>query len=102
MEIYNKLVRDKIPEIIKNKGEKTVTQILSQERYLSELDKKLNEEVKEYQESRDIEELADIIEVIYSICEARECSIDELHKIRGLKKQQRGGFDDRIFLISKE
>lgn len=42
MEIYNTLVRDKIPEIIKNKGEKAVTQILVQERYLSELDKKLN------------------------------------------------------------
>lgn len=102
MEIYNKLVRDKIPEIMKNKGEKAVTRILPHESYLSELDKKLNEEFREYQESKDIEELADIIEVIYSISEAKGCSVDELHKIRELKKQQRGGFKDRIFLISKE
>lgn len=99
---YNKLVRDKIPEIMLEKGEKPNTEILDNERYLEELDKKMNEEVKEYQESKDIEELADIMEVIYAISKARGYSEENLNNIRKEKLNKRGGFEERLFLISKE
>lgn len=102
MQEFKKLVRDKIPDIIKHQGETPNIEILSDDKYLFELDKKLSEEVEEYQESKQLEELADILEVIYSICAARGSSIDELHKIREEKLDKRGGFSERIFLISKE
>ncbi len=55
-----KLVRDKIPQIITDAGKKPITEILDQERYLEELDKKLEEEVAEYQADKSIEEMADV------------------------------------------
>ena len=61
--VMGKLVRDKIPEIIKNDGKTPIIEILSNEEYLLELDKKLNEEVAEYQADKSIEEMADILEV---------------------------------------
>ncbi len=102
MVIYNKIVRDKIPEIMLEKGEKPNIEILDNERYIKELDKKLNEEVKEYQESKEIEELADIMEVIYAISNARGCSEEQLNSKRSEKLKKRGGFKKRLFLISKE
>ena len=63
MKIYNKLVRDNIPEIMIKNGAKPVTRILSEEEYLSELNKKLLEEVNEYLESEDVMEIADILKV---------------------------------------
>lgn len=98
MKIHNKLVRDKIPEIIESDGKKCVTHILSEGEYLSELEKKLNEEVAEYQSDKNLEEMADVLEVLQSICVARGYTLDELEALRAKKAQVRGGFQDRIFL----
>ncbi len=102
MTLFNKLVRDKIPEIIKQSGENPNYEILSNDGLLFELDKKLDEEIHEYQESKEIEELADVLEVIYAICKARGHSIDDLHRLCDEKRSARGGFDKKYFLISKE
>ena len=98
MIVHNKLVRDKIPEIIKNAGKTPVTHILSDEEYLSKLDKKLNEECAEYQTDKSIEELADMLEVIYAIAEARGWSVSELEAVRRDKAEKRGGFKNKIYL----
>ena len=97
MPVYNKLVRDKIPEIIKNSGKKAITTVLNEEEYLTELDRKLNEECAEYQQDKSIEELADMLEVIYAITVARGYSVEELERIRAEKAEKRGEFNDRIF-----
>lgn len=102
MVIHNKLVRDRIPQIIEKSGKKANTEILESEEYITELDKKLNEECAEYQASKDIEELADIMEVIYAIAAARGYTINELETIRRVKADERGGFADRVFLKSVE
>ena len=73
-----KLVRDKIPEIIIADGKKPIIRILDNDEYLQELDKKLNEEIAEYQADKSIEEMADALEVLFAICEARGSSIEEL------------------------
>lgn len=100
MPIYNKLVRDKIPEIIKKAGKKANYHILGKSEYLNELDRKLNEEYAEYQADKNIEELADMLEVIYAVSEARGYSVSELENIRQEKAEKRGGFKDMIFLES--
>lgn len=94
-----KLVRDKIPDIIRAAGKTPVTEILSNEEYLNELDKKLNEEVAEYQADKSIEEMADILEVLYAICEARGYSIGELMQVKEAKRDERGGFKDRVYWV---
>lgn len=96
MLIYNKLVRDKIPDII---GATCVTRVLSDAEYLEALDAKLDEELAEYHESGDAEELADLLEVIYAIAKAR--GIDVVGK-RIEKAARRGGFEKRIMLCHVE
>lgn len=96
--VYNKLVRDKIPEIIQNANKIAVTEVVSDEEYLMLLDEKFVEESKEYYESRDLEELADVLEVIYSIVKARGISIEELENIRKKKLEKRGSFGNKVFL----
>lgn len=100
--VMGKLVRDKIPEIIKNDGKTPIIEILSDEGYLKELDKKLSEEVAEYQVDKSIEEMADVLEVLFAICEARGHSIDELMRARDNKNILRGGFKDKIYWIGNE
>jgi len=97
-----KLVRDKIPQIITDAGKKPITEILDQERYLEELDKKLEEEVAEYQADKSIEEMADVLEVLFAICEARGYSVDELMRVREEKCEKRGGFKERVYLVGCE
>ena len=99
---YNKVVRDKIPEIIAESGKKSNIKQLDDTSFLAELEKKLTEEVKEYSESKDVEELADLLEVIYRISELRGVSSDELDKIRKDKAEKRGKFDSNLFLIDAE
>ena len=99
---YNKLVRDKIPEIIKNQGQIPYTRILDEEEYLLALEQKLDEEVREYHKDKTIEELADILEVIYALAEGTGASREVLLSCYESKHKNRGGFRDRIFLISKE
>lgn len=97
--IYDKLVRDKIPEIIEKSGKQCKTEILSDEKYLEMIDKKLNEELAEYHEDQNIEELADLLEAIYAATKARGYSIEDLEKVRAKKAEKRGGFDKKILLI---
>lgn len=99
---YNKLVRDKIPKIIKSKGAMPLTRILDDREFSEELNKKLMEEVEEFLLSYDIEELADIYEVLLSILCTRGVSFDEFEKIRYRKVQERGAFEKKVFLVSVE
>ena len=92
-----KLVRDHIPEIILATGKKPITRVLEQEEYLEELDRKLNEEIAEYQADKSIEEMADVLEVLFAICEARGYSVEELMEVRNAKREKRGGFEKRIY-----
>jgi predicted house-cleaning noncanonical NTP pyrophosphatase (MazG superfamily) len=99
---YNKAIRDKIPEIIEESGKKYNLKQLDDESFLAELEKKLIEEVNEYSESKDVEELADLLEVIYRISELRGVNSDELDEIRRNKAEKRGKFDSNLFLIDTE
>lgn len=96
--IYNKLVRDKIPEIIEKSGKQCETEILSDEMYLEMIDKKLDEELAEYHKDKNIEELADLLEVIYAATKARGYSIEALEKVRAEKAEKRGEFYKKILL----
>lgn len=98
MKVYNKLVRDKIPEIIEADGKTCKTRILSEEEYIASLEAKLNEEVAEYQTDKNLEEMADVLEVLQAICIARGYSLEELEALRAKKANERGGFADKIFL----
>lgn len=98
MKVHNKLVRDKIPEIIKAEGKTCVTHILSDEEYIAALETKLNEEVAEYQADRNLEEMADVLEVLEAICVAKGYTLDELETMKMKKADERGGFRDKIFL----
>lgn len=95
---YNKLVRDKIPNIIKNNGEIPITHIASDEEYWAKLREKLKEEVDEFLEENNKDELADILEVIDAICDFKKIDKTELEKVRKLKKEKRGGFKEKIIL----
>ena len=98
MKVYNKLVRDKIPENIEADGKFCKTRILSDEEYIASLEEKLNEEVAEYQADKNLEEMADVLEVLQAICIARGYSLDELELLRTKKANERGGFAEKIFL----
>ena len=102
MPIHNKLVRDKILEIIKNNGQKSTHKILSDEEYAKELVNKLGEEVDEYKTDKNTDELADIMEVIYALADLHDCTHEQLEEIRAEKAKKRGGFNDKIFLIKVE
>ena len=102
MTIYNKLVRDKIPEIIAQSGEKPSVRILDQQEYMACLESKLDEEVGEYHRDKNAEELADILEVVFALAKSLNVSEEELLALRREKNLRRGGFDGRIFLIGKE
>ena len=95
---YNKLVRDRIPEIIETSGNTCVTEILSDEDYLRMLDAKLDEELAEYYADQNIEELADLMEVIRACAVARGYTVEELEQVRAEKAARRGGFEMRILL----
>ena len=100
MEQYNKLVRDNIPKIIESKGAICKTRILSDIQYIQAIDKKLDEELAEYHHDKNIEELADILEVIYAATKARGFTLEELETVRAEKAKTRGSFEKRIFLES--
>ena len=95
---YNKLVRDRIPEIIEASGRICVTEILSDEDYLLMVDAKLDEELAEYHADQNIEELADLMEVIRACAVARGYSVEELEQVRAEKTAKRGGFERKILL----
>ena len=95
---YNKLVSDLIPEIIQSSGKTCSTEILSDEEYLKFVDAKLDEELAEYHKDQNIEELADLLEVIRAAAIARGYTLDDLERVRAEKAAKRGGFEKRILL----
>ena len=95
---YDKLVRDNIPDIIKEKGEDCVTRIAEQHEYLQKLKEKLQEELNEFFESDSEEELADMLEVIYAIMAEKGMKKEQLEEIRVKKLEKRGGFSRKIIL----
>ena len=95
---YNKLVRDKIPEIIKQKGKIPTTHIADNEEYWQSLKKKLREEIDEFLKESNKKELSDILEVIWAICDFKEIEKQDLENLRKKKAKQRGGFKKRIIL----
>ncbi len=95
---YHKLVRDRIPEIIEADGKTCVFETLSDEEYIYLLEQKLNEELAEYQESKSLEELADLLEVIHAVVKARGWTLKELERVRKDKAAKRGGFEKKILL----
>ena len=95
---YNKLVRDRIPELINASGKYCSYAFLPEQEYLMMLDAKLNEELAEYQQSKSLEELADLLEVMGAVVKARGYTWDDLTALRRKKRAERGGFDKRILL----
>ena len=100
--IYNKLVRDNIPEIIKNNNGEPYTRILNEVEYKDELEKKLLEECNEVinaKESKDrVEELADVMEIIFSLARLEDKSLYEIQEVMLDKRKKRGGFEKRVYL----
>lgn len=102
MKVYNKLVRDKIPEIIRADGLIPNTRILDEEEFLKELIKKLKEEVAEFEAEPSVEELADIKEIIIAVREAMGIHAGDLEGIRRKKAARNGRFQKQVFLESVE
>lgn len=100
--VYNKLVRDKIPEIIIADGHRPTIRTLDEKEYLKELVKKLKEEVAEFEEKPSVEELADIKEVMIALRIAMGIHAGELEDARRKKANKNGRFKKRIFLKSVE
>ena len=97
---YHKLVRDRIPEIIESSGKICETEVLADDEYLRMVDDKLDEELAEYHKEQNIEELADLMEVIYAAAIARGYSIEQLEQVRVQKAKKRGAFEKKILLKS--
>ena len=98
--VYNKVIRDKIPEIIEESGSTCEWQVLGDEEFLPYLELKLHEELEEYDQSKSIMELVDVIEVIYRIAGIRKVSRKELERMRLDKLNERGGFERNLFLVT--
>ena len=99
---HEKLVRDKIPEIIEASGRRAVTRILSDDEYKTQLERKLSEEVSEYLTDKTPEELCDILEVVFALAKAQGVSQGDLETMRKAKADSRGAFDRKIYLIKTE
>jgi len=99
MKEYDKLVRDKIPEIIEEDGKDYEIEKLDDEEYRDYLREKLLEETEEYVRSREIEELADVLEVLKSILDNEGKRLEELEEIRKKKAEERGRFEQKIKLL---
>lgn len=98
---FEKLVRDRIPEIIEAEGFSPETRVLDDGEFIAELHRKLREETEEYLAEENAEEIADILEVLDAICKAKGFSMEDVQRIKSEKRMQRGGFDKRLYLIGK-
>lgn len=100
--IYHKLIRDKIPEILAASGKTCRTEVMSDADYLLALDEKLGEELCEYREDHSLEELADLLEVLYAAARANGYTVEDLHEARRQKEKERGGFEKKLRLLAVE
>ncbi|GKV65194.1 MULTISPECIES: nucleoside triphosphate pyrophosphohydrolase [unclassified Sporosarcina] len=102
MPVYNKLVRDFIPDIIGRDGKTCVTRILDESAYIAEVNRKMYEELKEYEEANTaeehVEELSDLLELIHAAARFHGVTVEELEHVRKEKAEKRGAFNERIFL----
>ncbi|MGX5554333.1 nucleoside triphosphate pyrophosphohydrolase [Bacillus cereus] len=103
MSTYNKLIRNKIPQIIKSNGKTPTTRILPEDEYIEELCKKTQEELTEYIKAKTkpdkLEELSDLLELINALAEHEGATLEEINNIRKKKAEERGDFSNRVFLI---
>ncbi|HFK1748818.1 TPA: phosphoribosyl-ATP pyrophosphohydrolase [Bacillus cereus] len=103
MPTYNKLVRDRIPEIIENNGRTFTTRILDEKEYIEEVSKKTKEELAEYLEAESkehkVEELADLLELVNALAQYEGVTLEAVEQVRKQKAEKRGGFQERIFLV---
>ncbi|MBG9447301.1 nucleoside triphosphate pyrophosphohydrolase [Cytobacillus firmus] len=106
MPAYNKLVRDRIPEIIEGTGKSYSTKTLNKSEFIKELRRKSFEELEEYMNAENheeaLEELADLLEIIHALAETHGASIEKVEELREQKAEERGGFKEKIFLIEVE
>ncbi|MGD7054230.1 nucleoside triphosphate pyrophosphohydrolase [Sutcliffiella horikoshii] len=106
MPTYNKLVRDKIPQVIEATGKKYKSEILNDQDYIKYLKEKSYEELDEYCAAQSnenaVEELADLLEIIHALAIYHGSSIEEVEKVREEKAEKRGGFLEKIFLVEVE
>lgn len=95
---YNKLVRDRIPEIIEKSGKRSIVEVLGSEVYKKYLDEKLGEELQEYLEADSVDELADLVEVVFAILKYKGIDMNDFEDLRKNKAVERGAFDKRLLL----
>ncbi len=95
---YDKLIRDRIPEIIQKNGQTARVRVLTDDEYLAKLDEKLGEELAEYLADGNVWELADLLEVIYAAALARGTTAEQLDAIRRKKAEERGAFAEKLLL----
>ena len=96
--VYNKLVRDRIPELVRKQGKRCKTGTLSEAEYRVALYRKMEEELAEYRANPCIEELADLLEAVRAAAVARGYTPQQLEEVRAQKERERGAFDRRVFL----
>ncbi|RWZ58696.1 phosphoribosyl-ATP pyrophosphohydrolase [Halobacillus fulvus] len=100
---YNKLVRDRIPEIIEANGKSFQSRTLEEQEYIHSLRAKLQEEMTEYLATENnhesLTELADLLEVVHALAHTHNGTMEELELIRQHKKKERGAFQNRVFLM---
>ena len=96
---YNKLIRDRIPEIIESSGKKAIVEKVDGDQLLELLNKKLYEELDEYNESGEIEELADLVEVVQAILEYKGITMDDFNEVKENKNIERGRFKKGLLLV---
>ena len=106
MPTYNKLIRDRILEIIEKDNLAYNARVLEPEEHLTEIKKKLYEEVKEFDETTNeqdgLEEMADVLELLHAALKVYGKTFEELEEVRVQKKEKRGGFDKGLYLIDVE